>query len=152
MGATSRSLASEPLGVLARLRIRSRSRPAIIGDVMFDFHNLSTALTLLKILVGLSLFAETPIFFFKLLTSRFTFIKGNCAGRSVVRALIPDPDWVGAAFEEIKPARPGGQSRAGAKTAELDPSQPIFVEIAADGSFRIDIPDSAFDLVDARRS
>jgi len=118
---------------------------------MFDVHSLSTLLTLLKILFGLSLLAEVPVFFFRLLTGRHSFIKDKGGGRSPARALIPDPEWVQAAFEEISQAKQSEQSRARAKSGAVDRRRLILVEVAADGSLKIDIPDHAFDMDDIHR-
>jgi hypothetical protein len=79
---------------------------------VFDLHSLSTAVTLLKIAVGLCMLAQLPIFLFKLLIGRQSFIKGR--SRSAARALMPEPEWMAAAFEEVKQSRGSQSGGAGA--------------------------------------
>jgi hypothetical protein len=72
---------------------------------MFDLHSLSTAMTLLKIVVGLCMLAELPIFLFKLLTGRYRFAKDEGRDQSTARGLMPEPEWTAAAFEEVERSR-----------------------------------------------
>jgi hypothetical protein len=123
---------------------------------MFDLHSLSTALTLLKIAVGLCMLAQLPIFLFKLLMGRHSFIKDKGRSRSLARALMPEPDWMAAAFEEVKQSR--GSQRGGAGAAPdipdghvADPHAPIVVTIARDRSGKFQIPEHAFERIDAGR-
>jgi hypothetical protein len=123
---------------------------------MVDLHSLSTALTLLKIVVGLCMLAQLPIFLFKLLTGRCSFITDKGRGRSVARALMPEPEWMAAAFEEVRQSRRSQPGGAGAEPAApdnhvADPHAPIVVTIARDASGKFEIPEHAFERIDAGR-
>ncbi len=123
---------------------------------MFDLHSLSAALTLLKIALGVCMLAQLPIFLFRLLMGRHSFTKDQDRGRSAARALMPEPEWTAAAFEELKQSR--GSQRGGANAASdipdrhvADPHAPIVVTIARDGSGKFQIPEHAFERIDAGR-
>jgi hypothetical protein len=123
---------------------------------VFDLHSLSTALTLLKIAVGLCMLAQLPIFLFKLLIGRQSFIKDKGRGRSAARALMPEPEWMAAAFEEVKQSRGSQCGGAGAApdipdSRVADPHAAIVVTIARDKSGKFQLPEHAFERIDAGR-
>jgi hypothetical protein len=137
----------EPVRHLARPMIGSRPWLVdISGGAMFDFHHLSAALSLLKILVGLYLFAQVPTFFFKLLMGRCSFINGKGGPRLSARAVFPDAQWVETAFEEIKQTGQSENGRAGPSPDADNSRRPIVVEVARGGSIEIHIPEDAFDV------
>jgi len=121
---------------------------------MFDLHSFSAVVTLLQIAVGLTLFAELPIFLFKLLTGRCSFAKDKGRGRSAARTFAPEPEWTTAAFEELELSRLSKSGDAGAEPDghhAVDPRTPIIVTIARDGSGKFEIPEQAFERIGAAR-
>ena len=106
---------------------------------------------LLKIVTGLSLFAGVPVFFFKLLTGRYSFVKAGAGQTAAARASIAEDPYIRAAFEEVRQSKRcerGGEPPAPRRASR---HAPITVMIARDGSFKLDIPDDAFELDDAGR-
>ena len=119
---------------------------------MSTLASVSSALVLLKILTGLAMFSGVPVFFFKLATGRYSFLKDKAAGGSGIgRALIGEDPLIQAAFEEVK------QSKQWERGADAPPSRAggaedhIVVTIGLNGSFKVDIPDTAFEQDDGGR-
>lgn len=109
--------------------------------------SLLNVLLALKIAIGVCAFACVPVFFFKLLTGRYSFLKPEGARKSAIgRALAFDAEFVERALEEVR------QSERWERGADAPPPPgavrhgPIVVTVAADGSFKVDIPNDAFEL------
>jgi hypothetical protein len=105
---------------------------------------------LFKIAMGLSIFAGVPVFFFKLLTGRYSFVKAGASQSGVGRAVFSEDPQIQAAFEEVRQSvrcERGGEPPA----PRSAPHAPITVTIARDGSFKLDIPNDAFALDETGR-
>ena len=97
------------------------------------------------------MFAQLPIFLFRLLTGRYSFLQEKSASRSVARAFMPEAESVQGAFEEVRQSKQAQQDRVAAKPDDGRSGAPIVVTIATDGSYKVDIPDFAFEPIDAGR-
>ena len=114
--------------------------------------SVSAILLALKIVMGLSIFASVPVFFFKLLTGRYSFLKDKGAGKSAIgRVLALDAEFVERAFEEVRQSERQERGADAPRPRRASPPRPIVVTVAADGSFKLDVPDDAFELADAPR-
>ena len=110
---------------------------------MSTVNNFLLAVAALKIIVGLSVFADLPFFLFRLMTGGHHFAKG-AKGRIAVDEIVSEPAPTDAAVAGLDPARQSGRN-GGAKPGAADRRRLIVLEIAPDGRFKLDIPSDAFD-------
>jgi hypothetical protein len=116
-----------------------------IHHFALDFPTLKTIRMIVSVILGVWVLPQLPIFLWKLLTGNYTFIKTKGQPGTLARAFMPPPAWVDGAFEEIEQAQRSENGRAEGKPASPDPHRPITVEIGANGAFKLDVPEHAFD-------